>query len=270
MPAQNLVVRTYHCVPATGLVWPDDWQPTTTGQLSVPGPLASGADVIVGPFEWTPQVIGHECLLAEVSADGDLSNVDPTGMLPAASGPIPHWRLVPFDNNIVQRNVAPVPGGGGAGALVAAFVNRSFIARNPYERPARIELRALLPRFLEERGWHLRFANPGGATFTLGPRADRQIVLDLRPGRDFGPHDAVGDPEIVVAALIDGMTVGGMSYRVDPRLTKPPVEVSKGKPSDRCLGAARNLLECLELPVEDVKKVRLRRVTVDIDLDDDC
>ena len=270
LAAQNVVVRTFHCVPATGLVWPDDWQSTTTGQLSAPGSLAPGADVIVGPFEWTPQVIGHECLLAEVSADGDLSNIDPAGMLPAATGPIPHWRLVPFDNNIAQRNVAPVPGGGGAGALVAAFVDRSFLARNPYDRPARIELVPRLPQFLQERGWQLRFLNPGGASFTLGPRADRQIVLDLLPGRDFGPHDAIGDQEIVVEALIDGMTVGGMSYRLDPRLTKPAPEVSKRKPPDRCLEIARHLLECLDLPADDVRKVHVRRVTVDIDLDDDC
>jgi hypothetical protein len=42
-------------------------------------------------------------------------------MSPAAAGPIPHWRLVPFDNNIAQRNVAPVPGGGGASGLSAAY-----------------------------------------------------------------------------------------------------------------------------------------------------
>jgi hypothetical protein len=144
------------------------------------------------------------------------------------------------------------------------------MARNPYDRPARIELRARLPRLLEERGWQLRFVNPGGASFTLGPRADRQVVLDLRPGRDFAPYDAAGDPEIVIQARIDGMTVGGMSYRIDPRLTTPPTEVSKGKPSDKCLEVARHLLECLDLPADHVKKVHVRRITVDIDLDEDC
>lgn len=269
LPAQNLVVRTFHCVPATGLVWPDDWQMTTTGQINVPGILASGADVVVGPFEWTPEVIGHECLLAEVSADGDLSNIDPSGMLPAANGPIPHWRLVPFDNNIAQRNVAPVPGGGGVSSLVAAFTNRSFLARNPYDRPARIELHSRLPIFLEERGWQLRFANPGGANFTVGPRAHRRVILDLLPGRDFAAGDAATqDADIVIHAVIDGMTVGGMSYHVDPRLTKPPTEVSEGKPPERCLDVARHLLECLDLPADKVKKVRVRRISVDIDLDD--
>ena len=41
-----------------------------------------------------------------VSATGDPCNIDGRVV-----GPIPEWRLVPHDNNIGQRNVAPVASG---------------------------------------------------------------------------------------------------------------------------------------------------------------
>jgi hypothetical protein len=46
----------------------------------------------------------------EYGADGDLPNTNPLAGLPCAVGPTPHWRLVPFDNNLGQRNVTPVTG----------------------------------------------------------------------------------------------------------------------------------------------------------------
>jgi len=66
------------------------------------GSLAAGAEAIIGLFEWIPNTVGHECILASVSADDDLSNAD------TVLGDIPHWRLVPFDNNIAQRNVSRI------------------------------------------------------------------------------------------------------------------------------------------------------------------
>ena len=60
----------------------------------------------------------HERLRATTAADdpsaaGDPSNVDNF----TASETIPEWRLVPNDNNIGQRNVTVLPGGGGMEAL---------------------------------------------------------------------------------------------------------------------------------------------------------
>src|SRR6267378_4677708 len=79
-PATGVVVSGYHCKPSAGLLWPDDWQAMTTASITVPGTIAPGAIVLVGPFQWTPSEIGHECMLMSVSATGDLSNAD------AASG----------------------------------------------------------------------------------------------------------------------------------------------------------------------------------------
>ncbi len=267
--ANGVVVRTYHCVPATGLVWPDDWILTTTGEIAVAGSIPAGGDVIVGPFTWTPQVIGHECLLASVSADGDLANIDAASGLPAATGPSPHWWIVPNDNNIAQRNVAPVPGGGGALALQAAFADRTFIARNPYERPARIELTAELPTLLSQKGWDVVFVNPGAGSFTLPPRGSKEIRLRLKEGADFTAAEVGGESAIEIVSRIDGIVVGGMTYQIDPRLKRPPTETVDPDGRD-CDGPAKKLLECLNVPAGDVCRVRIKRIDVSIDLIDDC
>lgn len=118
-PADNVVVKVFQGDPAGGLVWPTGWHAVTTPQLSAAGPLSPGGQMVVGPFEWTPQVSGRESLLASVSAPdvsgvpGDLSNAD------TVNGPIPHWQLVPFDNNLAQRLVSPTAG---AGAVSTARV----------------------------------------------------------------------------------------------------------------------------------------------------
>jgi len=270
--ANNIVVRAYHCIPATGLVWPDDWQAATTASLTA-GSIASGGDTIVGPFEWTPEVVGHECLLAAVSADGDLSNIDPASGLPSATGPSPHWHLVPFDNNIAQRNVAPVPGGGGASGLAEAFRHRRFWARNPYKRSVRYKLDVAMPDFLRRRGWELQFHNPGGASFTLGPRDNREIILSLTPGQEFTPADvaAAGRAAVIdIHALIDDILIGGMSYAIDPKLKTPPAELPTGRDRPDCTHAAKRLLDCLGLPQDHVKDVRVKKVTVDITFKEDC
>src|SRR5262249_22523773 len=96
--------------PASGLYWPNDWTAMTTASLPA-DPIASGGSTIVGPFVWTPRLFGSECMLMIASADGDPPNTDPSTGLPCARGPTPHWRWVPFDNNIGQRNVMPVASG---------------------------------------------------------------------------------------------------------------------------------------------------------------
>jgi hypothetical protein len=225
--ANNVTVQGFHADPSSGLNWPDDWMAMTTASLSA-GSIPAGGSAVVGPFTWTPQFVGHECMLMIASADGDLANTDTATLLPCATGPTPHWRLVPFDNNIGQRNVAPVAGGASSGGLTASFANRRFTARNPFDRTARLTLEAVLPDFLARRGWSARFLNAGGERFTLGPRGSRQIVFTLVPGADFAPHDvpkAAKDAPIQIHTRIDGLLIGGMSYHVDPTLKLPPDEL---------------------------------------------
>lgn len=259
--ATNVSVKAFNCRPSTGLVWPDDWQPMTTAQLNAPADIAPGGDVVVGPFEWTPMVEGHECLLAIASADGDPGN-DTT-----ATSSIPHSRLVPFDNNIGQRNVAPVPGGGGGGGLTAGFANRQFWFNNPFDMTIDARIDAVLPDFLVKRGWSIGFVSRGGAAFKLGPRDSRRIVMRLKQGQDFGPGDvpARENARIDVVAVADGRTIGGMSYAVDPKLKVPPKEYPD-KATRGCIDEAQSLIDCLDCPGGEVKRVTVKRITVDIDL----
>ncbi len=273
--ADNVVVSAYHCRPSAGLTWPDDWQAMTTASIAVPGTLNPGSQVRVGPFEWTPSEIGHECMLMSVSATGDLSNADAASGLPCASGPTPHWRLVPFDNNIGQRNVAPVAGGGGITGLTASFGPKRFWANNPSGSAGHAVVQAILPGFLVRKGWAIEFISPGGSTFTLAPRASREVQFRLQPGEDFTAddvHQADDEARIILRLLIDNVPVGGMTYQIDPNLKSPPPE-HRGKrpaPPEHCSPQAKHLLECLEVPTEDIASVRIRRITIDIDFRNDC
>ena len=97
---------------------------------------------------------------------------------------IPEWRLVPNDNNIGQRNVFPISGGGTSG-LTAAFDRLQFQLKNPNLTTARMEVRTVLPAFLARRGWKIEFLNSGGAAFPLHAGESRHIIMKLIPGSDF-------------------------------------------------------------------------------------
>ena len=106
VPTGAARVRVYRCDPGTGMAWPRDF--TVVGELVVGDPIAAGGAVRVGPFAWTPAIVDHECILAIASAPGDRSFPD------SYSGLLNHGLLVRYDNNVGQRNVAPVlsvPGG---------------------------------------------------------------------------------------------------------------------------------------------------------------
>jgi hypothetical protein len=155
-----------------------------------------------------------------VSADDDPSNIDNF----SGGDSIPEWRLVPHDNNLGQRNVAPVPGGGGQRGLLTAFSPRRFVVRNPHRATARVEVVATLPKLLFDRGWEFVFDNPGGRAFSLAPGQSREIVLRWRVGADFSPQDIeqTHDRTIQFEIFADGILVGGMSYELDPTVTVAP------------------------------------------------
>lgn len=229
--ASNVVVRAYHNRPSTMLMWPGDWQSMTTAELPATGSPALGVPpggmVTVGPFEWTPRVEGHECLLAWVTNADDRANADSATLLPCATGPTPHWRLVPFDNNIAQRNVAPMPGGGRSAGLRAAFANRTFFVDNMSDKTVTVRLEILLPAFLRRLGWRIAVGDIQGATIKLEPKAQRRLRLVLAPGRDFSTEDvlqAKSDNRIRVRTIANGVITGGISYELDPRLKEPPTE----------------------------------------------
>ena len=270
--ATNVIVKGFHCQPSSGLVWPNDWQAMTTAQLSAPDvPPNNSSEITVGPFEWVPSQLDHECMLMIVSSDGDPSNIDNF----SGGDSIPEWRLVPHDNNIGQRNVAPVPGGGGFRGLLTAFSPRQFVVRNPHHVTARIEVVPTLPNILLKRNWEFVFHNPGGRAFSLEPGQSREIVLRLKTGNDFTPQDIAQtqDRTIHFETFANGILVGGMSYELDPTMKVAPSQFpTKLDLSDMCTGKAKDLLDCIELPVKKVKSVRVRKITIDIEIENesDC
>ncbi|MEA2265312.1 MAG: zinc metalloprotease ZmpB, partial [Solirubrobacteraceae bacterium] len=266
--ATAVTVKAFHANPAAGLSYPVDWTPMTTAQLSAPDVAANnGAERVVGPFAWTPTHVGHECMFMIVSAAGDTSNVENI----AAGDTIPEWRLVPNDNNVGQRNVAPVPGTGTSG-LVAEFDRLEFELKNPLTAGARMEIRHTLPRLLGSRGWRLEFLNRGADAFWLEAGESRQIVMRLVPGRDFGAGDVEKDADrtIHVHGVAGGIIVGGMSYELDPKLTHPQDHDHDHEPGDDCLQSAAELVRCLDLESRRVRRTVIRRVTLDIDFEEPC
>jgi zinc metalloprotease ZmpB len=226
--ATNVTVRSYHSLPGAGLTWPNDFaEMSPVGGLSVPSIGANNTEqVTVGPFEWVPNVntCGHDCALMIASAAGDPSNIDNfTG-----TETIAEWRLVPNDNNIGQRNVSIVPGGGGSEALIAAIDGAPFFVGNSFNRRATMELRVDMPRVLASKLWRLRFAdldnNDGNDNeFRLKAEKKRKIRLKLSKGDRFtaGEIRNATDSNISVYLYGNGILLGAMTYQLDPDLTEP-------------------------------------------------
>ena len=253
--ANNVLVRGYSAIPSVGTSWPDDWTPMETPQLVVAAAIPPGGSAVVGPFRWRPHSVGHECMFMEVTTtdDRDLSNIDARTFFPCAAGPTPDWRLVPYDNNIAQRNVAPVPGGGGKRGLLSGFRHRRFWVHNPADQQVRVELRAEIPPFLAERGWRVRLnSKERVATFSLALSAVKEVRVSLHPGETFTREELMqiaGGVAIRVLAYADGMLFGGMTYRLDPDLDSAPSEnMDEGPvdPNDPAIDAEINDAELLE------------------------
>jgi hypothetical protein len=219
--ANDVVVNGYHCKPSAGLLWPNDLQPFTTPRLSA-GTLRPNntEDKTVGPFEWTPvaNAWGHDCMLMIVSAAGDASNVENI----AEGEVIEDWRLVPNDNNIAQRNVVLVPGGGGRQGLMAGLHGKGLWVRNPGRSAATIAVSVVLPPVLAQRGWRIGHDLPAGGA-RLNARKQRLVTFHVRAGKPFTKAHAKSATkrDILVTVIANGAVIGGMTYRLDPELDTP-------------------------------------------------
>jgi hypothetical protein len=106
--ARNIQVTVY----VSNVATPQKWDPNgpqnefnTVDAINLASiPVGGSADV--GPFAWTPDAaLPKHSILASVSADSDLSIVDPRSGLDVAAGPVDLDKLVPFDNNVALRSV---------------------------------------------------------------------------------------------------------------------------------------------------------------------
>jgi len=266
--AQNVVVYGYHTKPGAGLNWPGDFDAFTTASVTV-GTLNpnKSEEKIAGPFEWTPNInaYGHDCMLMVVTADGDASNVANF----TAGETIPEWRLVPNDNNIGQRNVNPVPGGGGEQGLMAGLDGVSFLVGNPNPRRGTMTFNVVLPPLLSRLGWRLELADVGRG-FTLASGAKREVFIRLHPGKAF-TRDAVestSDRDIRIEVLANDILIGGMTYRLDPDIARP---WNADRPKGRgCLDDAQRLADCLGIK-QEIGGVCVKEIVVSLKVrGDDC
>ena len=108
-PAQGIQVKAYVSKVEKAQKW--DANHTEFDELTLATPIststiASGGSLNVGPFNWTPDPkYAKHTLFVSVSAQGDLSNIDPNSGLECAKGPTDLDKLVPFDNNLAIRTV---------------------------------------------------------------------------------------------------------------------------------------------------------------------
>ena len=265
--AQNVVVYGYHTKPGAGLNWPADFDAFTTPSINVGTVNANNTEeIIVGPFQWTPNInaYGHDCILMVVTADGDASNVDNF----TAGETIPEWRLVPNDNNVGQRNVNPVPGAGGIAGLMAGLDGVSFTVGNPNPRRGWMSFDVHLPEILTSRGWRLELLEVGGG-FSLKSGGKREVFIKLHPGQPF-TRDAVEatvDRDIRIDVLSNDNLVGGMTYRIDPSISRP---WNVGRPKNDCVDQAQSLAECLGIK-QDIDKVCVKEIVIGLKVNnDDC
>jgi zinc metalloprotease ZmpB len=94
--------------------------------------------------------------------------------------------------------------------------------------------------------------------FGLGPTTT--MLLEMVPG-NRADVTLSAQEQIEVTVRQDGIVVGGMNYYVDPTL-RPAAE--------KCAGIAANLVKCLEIPDRKVKRARVRKIVIDVEMEDDC
>jgi hypothetical protein len=100
-PAADITVKAFSGPGGVTAVWPDEFTPLATPMLPVPGPVPPVGSTVVGPFEWTPPetTLGVSIIMS-TSTSRDISNIE------TVAGSLETRRLVPFDNNVAQRDVA--------------------------------------------------------------------------------------------------------------------------------------------------------------------
>jgi zinc metalloprotease ZmpB len=198
-----VTVRAFHCNPGIGLVWPDDWtEMDASAAIPVNNVLPGvGNGIIAGPFKWTPTQVGHECVLVIAECANDRAITQDL----AATAHVRHSDLVPFDNNIAQRNLVPTAA---KGRKV-----RQFWLRNPDEAVRTIDLHftSTLPQ-----GWRWLTNLVSTREIRLAPfeRKLVDLIIDQGDGQEVTHFD--DPPKLVVTGTIDGKLIGGMTFYAAP------------------------------------------------------
>lgn len=124
----------------------------------------------------------------------------------------------------------------------------------------------MLPDILKKKKWKLKFISSGGEKFQLGPRGERKVKFNITPGSPFKVSELkqLGE-DIDIHTMIDGRIIGGMTFRIDPKIIEYLPERANGvDEGSSCKEPSETLLRCLGLPIDGVKSAKLRKVSIDI------
>ncbi|MGD8244836.1 MAG: VWA domain-containing protein, partial [Anaerolineae bacterium] len=213
----SIEVDLYWAVGAASISWPADWNYIGTATIAsmMPGEIATVN------VPWVPSTSGHYCFLARIHADWDLVTFE---------------GLVPFDNNLCQRNVQVIDPKQGR-------LDNKVIIRNPQSGPTDTNL------VIESKGFptagsavaefasagvfsewqnaggeleggevipgtnsvRLEVGASGAISATLGriplaPNGETTVSLILEV-----PPDS--EPEVGVWQMVGGQAIGGATYR---------------------------------------------------------
>ena len=93
-------------------------------------------------------------------------------------------------------------------------------------------------------------------------------MIEGKPFTKQDVLDAKDDNKIVIYANADGNLIGGMTYNVDPDM-KHPSNYHEPKEED-CGNSIKGLAEDGRSLWQNVKSVKVKRITLDIDFRTDC
>ena len=74
---------------------------------------------------------------------------------------------------------------------------------------------------------------------------------------------------IFIYANADGNLIGGMSYQIDPDM-KHPSNYHQKETKDECDDNIKDWIKRAEADVKNIKSVKVKRITLDIDFKTDC
>ena len=171
--ANTFSLEAFRCNPGTGMLWPNHFQPM--GTLPITTVIPASGSVRVGPFIWTPHIPDHECLLAIVHGISD------PAIAGSVIGPVDHWKLVRFDNNVGQRNVSPensVPGGKTKTSFLVrgtTHPSTNSLSIDASALPSDTKIKVRVPCSMTDQA-------AGLSGFTLSSQNSRWSTLDLTGG----------------------------------------------------------------------------------------
>ena len=155
-----------------------------------------------------------------------------------ATDKVAHTDLVPFDNNIAQRNLVPT---GPKGSTV-----RGFYVGNPFPEPqlVRLHFEDALPR-----GWRWQISPAQVEAIELGPFERRWVEVSIAQAEGEEVTSFEEPHTLTVIGTIEERVIGGMTFYLAPPSTfRPSPPGRKPKPGE----VYPEDLLCLNLPWEDL------------------